>query len=85
MTSGRLVKVPDTNGTTTREGAVGLSTEQRAELLADLADWFGELDDTEDPRFGEYAQVSIIDSHTILVGHQSESWGIEVTIKQVDL
>lgn len=50
-------------------------------IVVDLADHFEELDDTDDPLFGEYADVAHFpDQGKLIVTHQTEPWGIAITI-----
>lgn len=51
-------------------------------LLLELADHFNELDDSDDGPFGNFARVSV--GHTfITVFHETEEWGVEITVKRV--
>ena len=53
------------------------------EVLVDLQDSFSELDDTEEPKFGEYARVQEWDENSFDVLHATEDWGIRITVEPI--
>lgn len=54
------------------------------DVVLDLAEHFADLDDTEDPPFGEYARVARdADAGTVTVLHASEPWGVEIRVTPV--
>lgn len=52
-------------------------------VLLDMQDHFHDLDDDPDAVFGEYARVER-DGDRLIVRHETEDWGIEITVKALD-
>lgn len=66
-------RVPDMGGT--------LTNEVIASVIVDLAEHFGDLDDSDEAPFGELARVTCDPVSAVLtVMHQTEPWGVRITL-----
>jgi hypothetical protein len=53
-------------------------------VVLDLVDQFNELDDTDEPKFGEYARVTSDPAGgTLWVLHATEPWGVQIQVSQI--
>lgn len=57
-----------------------MTNQQVAELMADLADFFGELDDGEARPFGEFARVDVADNVLTVRHEDDDNIGVRITV-----
>lgn len=59
-----------------------MTQEEIDAILADLADFFGELDDGEARPFGEFARVDVVDGD-LIVKHQEAERGVRIIVQEL--
>lgn len=57
-----------------------MAQEELDRVVADLADFFGQLDDSGDGVFGEYARVDVVDG-VLTVRHEDADRGVRITVE----
>lgn len=59
-----------------------MTDEQIQQVLLDLREHFGDLDDSEDAPFGEFARTSVV-GNTLTVLHETQPYGVAITVEGV--
>lgn len=57
--------------------------EELDRILLDLEEWFGELDDSGEGLFGEYARVRMVDGALVVKHQDNDAIAVVVTVKAV--